>query len=169
MVVETQPDLAAFWRSRIPAGELGDPEDIGALVAYLASSASRYVVGQSIVIDGGYTIVCKNSSGRLFESAAKLLPEKYTGDYADTMRRMRDLLRAMGSSTGTAKCPGPGPRRLWCFAAPAAGVSGCRAPRTRETLSMFEESTMDGPVSTGWPPPMSLPLVRFSHSEWTAR
>jgi NAD(P)-dependent dehydrogenase (short-subunit alcohol dehydrogenase family) len=56
-VVETQPDLAAAWRSRIPAGDLGDPADIGSIVAYLASSASRYVVGQSIVVDGGYTIV----------------------------------------------------------------------------------------------------------------
>ena len=56
-VVETQPDLAAVWRQRTPAGHLGDPSDIGPLVAYLASSASRFLVGQCVVIDGGYTIV----------------------------------------------------------------------------------------------------------------
>src|SRR3954465_5567830 len=32
---------------------------------------------------------------------------------------------------------------------------------------MFLLSTIDGPVRTGWPPPMSLPLDRFSHSAVT--
>ena len=36
-------------------------------------------------------------------------------------------------------------------------------------LSMLDESTNEGPVSTGLPPPMSLPLVSCSHSESTAR
>ena len=56
-VVESEPELAAAWRSRIPAGDLGRPADLGALVVYLASSASSYLIGQSIVIDGGYTLV----------------------------------------------------------------------------------------------------------------
>jgi NAD(P)-dependent dehydrogenase (short-subunit alcohol dehydrogenase family) len=56
-VVETRPDLADVWLQRTPAGHLGDPSDIGPLVAYLASSASRFLVGQCVVIDGGYTIV----------------------------------------------------------------------------------------------------------------
>jgi hypothetical protein len=37
------------------------------------------------------------------------------------------------------------------------------------TASMFEESTKAGPVSTGLPPPITLPLIRYSHSESTAR
>ena len=32
---------------------------------------------------------------------------------------------------------------------------------------MLVLSTIDGPVSTGLPPPMSLPLVMFSHSSRT--
>lgn len=56
-VVENEIELADEWHRRTPAGVLGDPTDIGPLVAYLASSASRYVVGQSILIDGGYTVV----------------------------------------------------------------------------------------------------------------
>jgi len=56
-VVETRPDQAEVWKQRTPLGHLGDPGDIGPLVAYLASSASRFLVGQSVVIDGGYTIV----------------------------------------------------------------------------------------------------------------
>ena len=30
---------------------------------------------------------------------------------------------------------------------------------------MFSASTKDGPVRTAWPPPMSLPLLRWSHSD----
>ena len=39
--------------STIPAGVIGAPEDIGKLALYLASDESRYIVGQTIVIDGG--------------------------------------------------------------------------------------------------------------------
>jgi NAD(P)-dependent dehydrogenase (short-subunit alcohol dehydrogenase family) len=54
---DANPELGAFWRSRIPTGEMGEPEDVAGLVAWLLSPAARYVVGQSFVIDGGYTIV----------------------------------------------------------------------------------------------------------------
>ena len=37
----------------IPAGRLGRPSDVAALVAYLASPAASYLTGQSITIDGG--------------------------------------------------------------------------------------------------------------------
>lgn len=37
----------------IPLGFLGEPEDVAALVAYLASPASRYVTGQVIGVNGG--------------------------------------------------------------------------------------------------------------------
>lgn len=55
--VAENPEMAEFWRSRIPEGDLGRPEDLSGLIVYLASSASRYVVGQTFVIDGGYTLV----------------------------------------------------------------------------------------------------------------
>lgn len=56
-VVDHDVDLADDWRRRTPIETFADPTDIGPLVAYLASSASRYVVGQCVLIDGGYTIV----------------------------------------------------------------------------------------------------------------
>jgi NAD(P)-dependent dehydrogenase (short-subunit alcohol dehydrogenase family) len=34
---------------------MGEPHELGPLAVYLLSDASAYVVGQSIVIDGGYT------------------------------------------------------------------------------------------------------------------
>jgi NAD(P)-dependent dehydrogenase (short-subunit alcohol dehydrogenase family) len=37
----------------VPLGRLGQPRDIGLLVAYLASDASNYVTGQTFYIDGG--------------------------------------------------------------------------------------------------------------------
>lgn len=40
-------------RWRVPAGKFGDPEDVGALAAMLCSRWASYVVGQSLVVDGG--------------------------------------------------------------------------------------------------------------------
>jgi 3-oxoacyl-[acyl-carrier protein] reductase len=40
-------------RFRVPAGKFGDPEDAGALAAMLCSRFASYVVGQSLVMDGG--------------------------------------------------------------------------------------------------------------------
>jgi NAD(P)-dependent dehydrogenase (short-subunit alcohol dehydrogenase family) len=34
---------------------MGEPADLEGLVALLCSSASSYLTGQSVVIDGGYT------------------------------------------------------------------------------------------------------------------
>lgn len=42
--------------ARIPAGRLGEPEDVSGAVLYLASDASAYVTGQMIVVDGGFVI-----------------------------------------------------------------------------------------------------------------
>lgn len=54
---EANPDLARQWISTIPLGRMGQPEDLHGLVTFLASGASSYLTGQSIVIDGGYTAV----------------------------------------------------------------------------------------------------------------
>jgi NAD(P)-dependent dehydrogenase (short-subunit alcohol dehydrogenase family) len=54
---EANPELADRWRSMIPVGRMGEPPDLDGLVAFLCSSASGYIVGQSIVIDGAYTAV----------------------------------------------------------------------------------------------------------------
>jgi 3-oxoacyl-[acyl-carrier protein] reductase len=49
-------DDAARLRERldgIPAGRLGTPEDMAGACLYLASSLASYVMGQTIVVDGG--------------------------------------------------------------------------------------------------------------------
>jgi 2-dehydro-3-deoxy-D-gluconate 5-dehydrogenase len=40
--------------SRTPAGKFGAPEDVAGTAIYLASSASDYVTGQVIAVDGGF-------------------------------------------------------------------------------------------------------------------
>lgn len=42
---------------RVPAGRVGEPEDMAAAAIYLASRAGDYVVGDTLVVDGGVTLV----------------------------------------------------------------------------------------------------------------
>lgn len=55
--LERDPEMGRYWNSLIPAGRMGEPDDLDGLVAFLASDVSKYIVGESIVIDGGYSIV----------------------------------------------------------------------------------------------------------------
>jgi NAD(P)-dependent dehydrogenase (short-subunit alcohol dehydrogenase family) len=54
---EANPELAEQWRGMIPVGRMGEPADLDGLVTLLCSSASAYLTGQSIVIDGAYTAI----------------------------------------------------------------------------------------------------------------
>jgi 3-oxoacyl-[acyl-carrier protein] reductase len=38
---------------RIPLGQLGEPEDVAAVVRFLAGPGARYITGQIIAVDGG--------------------------------------------------------------------------------------------------------------------
>jgi 3-oxoacyl-[acyl-carrier protein] reductase len=40
----------------IPRGRIGTPDDIAGAVLYLASPLADYVIGQTIVVDGGNTL-----------------------------------------------------------------------------------------------------------------
>lgn len=51
----THPEWGPVWRSMTPLPMVGSPDDIGAAALYLCSEASRYVTGEVLVIDGGYT------------------------------------------------------------------------------------------------------------------
>ena len=46
-------DLIAAFEARIPMGRMGDPDEIGAVVAFLASDMASYMTGSQVVVDGG--------------------------------------------------------------------------------------------------------------------
>lgn len=49
----SDPVKREYMESRIPLGRLGQPEDIGGAVAFLASDMAAYVTGAALLVDGG--------------------------------------------------------------------------------------------------------------------
>jgi 2-deoxy-D-gluconate 3-dehydrogenase len=54
--LKADPERSEKILARIPAGRWGTPEDVKGAVLYLASHASDYVHGASLVIDGGWMV-----------------------------------------------------------------------------------------------------------------
>ena len=52
---ETRKAVEAGWNSMIASGRIGDPAEAAAAVLWLCSGASSYVVGHSLIVDGGLT------------------------------------------------------------------------------------------------------------------
>lgn len=50
------PDFVRKYEAKIPLGRMAKPEDLTGLIAFLCSDDARYITGQNIVVDGGFTL-----------------------------------------------------------------------------------------------------------------
>lgn len=50
------PEVRATYEQRIPLGRIGTEDEVADVAVFLASTASRYITGQEIVVDGGLVI-----------------------------------------------------------------------------------------------------------------
>jgi 3-oxoacyl-[acyl-carrier protein] reductase len=55
-VTTEHPDRLAASLATIPLGRLGEPADMAGAVLFLASPLAAYVVGQTLIVDGGLTL-----------------------------------------------------------------------------------------------------------------
>ena len=49
------PELSAAMAAKVPQGRWADPVELGPVAVFLASEASSFVTGATILVDGGYT------------------------------------------------------------------------------------------------------------------
>ena len=50
---QSKDQVAAGWIEKIPVGRLGKPEELGSLIAYLASDRAGFITGTATTVDGG--------------------------------------------------------------------------------------------------------------------
>ncbi len=50
----TPEEIVRRWEAEIPMRRLGEPQELAALAAFLASERAAYITGQSIAVDGGW-------------------------------------------------------------------------------------------------------------------
>ena len=54
--IVASPELSKTIVERTPAGRVGQPDEIAGVALYLASDAASFHTGQTLVVDGGFTI-----------------------------------------------------------------------------------------------------------------
>src|SRR2546421_8440736 len=56
MLAEMEPRMIEALERAVPMRRLGEPEDVAAAVAFLASEAAGYITGQTLSVSGGLTM-----------------------------------------------------------------------------------------------------------------
>jgi NAD(P)-dependent dehydrogenase (short-subunit alcohol dehydrogenase family) len=54
-LTQGDPEFVKKYTNRIPLGRMATPADLGGPLVFLASEMSRFMTGQTLVLDGGYT------------------------------------------------------------------------------------------------------------------
>lgn len=55
VAIRDNPEQFDIINAGIPMGHMGEPDDIAAMVTFLASDAAKYITGSEFVVDGGMT------------------------------------------------------------------------------------------------------------------
>jgi NAD(P)-dependent dehydrogenase (short-subunit alcohol dehydrogenase family) len=50
-------DFVRKYENKVPLGRMGTPQDIAPSVVFLLSDDSKYITGQNLLIDGGWTAI----------------------------------------------------------------------------------------------------------------
>tara|TARA_Y100000817_G_scaffold149408_1_gene116958 strand:- start:205 stop:1056 length:852 start_codon:yes stop_codon:yes gene_type:complete len=56
MMFEHMPHIIDDYKKNMPLGRVGEPEEVGDAVVWLAGDESSWVTGQNIAVDGGHTL-----------------------------------------------------------------------------------------------------------------
>lgn len=51
------PSFVSKYEARVPMGRLGNPDDIAPAVSFLLSDEAKYITGQNLIVDGGWTCI----------------------------------------------------------------------------------------------------------------
>ena len=51
------PSFISRYEAKVPLGRLGNPEDIAPSVSFLLSDEAKYITGQNLIVDGGWTCI----------------------------------------------------------------------------------------------------------------
>ena len=52
----SDPEVRSAYEKTIPAGRIAQPDDIAGVILFLLSESSSYITGETIFVDGGYSI-----------------------------------------------------------------------------------------------------------------
>jgi NAD(P)-dependent dehydrogenase (short-subunit alcohol dehydrogenase family) len=56
-VEKQHPSFIEKYESQVPLKRLGNPDDIAPAVSFLLSGEAKYITGQNLIVDGGWTII----------------------------------------------------------------------------------------------------------------
>jgi 3-oxoacyl-[acyl-carrier protein] reductase len=54
--IYSNEEVSKTYLRSVPMRRFGEPREVGLLALYLASDASSYMTGQTLYLDGGYTV-----------------------------------------------------------------------------------------------------------------
>lgn len=51
------PSFISRYEARVPMGRMGNPDDIAPAVSFMLSDEAKYITGQNLAVDGGWTAI----------------------------------------------------------------------------------------------------------------